>query len=78
MYRHPTLRRRTHVFDALLDAIPALRRIWQSIEGRGGLLDDSYREIGKSLRLLSKHLPLLVPAVSDREMRPGFSNATCP
>jgi hypothetical protein len=75
----PTSNPPAHVFDALLDAIPALRRIWQSIEGRGGLLDESYREMGKSLGLLLKHLPLLVPAVSDplvQGMRPVFSNAT--
>lgn len=70
----------THVFDALLDSVPALRRIWRSIERRGGLLDDKYKEIGTSLGLLLRHLPLLVPAVSDslvQEKVTNFCTETC-
>ncbi len=53
-----------HAFDALLDAIPALKRIWESIAGTDGLVEEGIRELGKVLGLLLNHFPRLVPAVS--------------
>ena len=55
----------TNAFVTFIHAIPALEKIWQAISQPGGLLDDLYRTLGKVLAILLKHLPLLVPTVSD-------------